>query len=68
MFVVREFLRDQRKLVPIQIPRNKDRTRSAYKVNSGKSQTKWPIFTLNRDEEPLGSFLLEIMFQAAIII
>lgn len=35
MFVVGEFLGDQCKLVPIQIPKNKGITRSSYKVTVG---------------------------------
>lgn len=35
MFVVGELLGDQGKLIPIQIPKNKDITRSPYKVAVG---------------------------------
>ena len=43
MFVVREFLRNQGKLVPIQIPKNKENI-IFLKSNSSESENSWAIF------------------------
>lgn len=56
MFVVREFLRNQRKLVPIQVPANEKTVLSCFKVTIEYFKRVEHYVTLSAGKEALGNF------------